>query len=58
MITVTNTGVAPACTIAAALAAKVIEGTITSSPGPMPREINAKCNATVPLETATEDLFA
>ena len=32
----TGTGVAPACVTASQVAMKVLDGTITSSPGPMP----------------------
>ena len=33
------------------VAAKVISGTITSSPSFMSKVVNAKCKAVVPLET-------
>jgi len=42
-----NTGVAPACTTAAAVAVKVMAGTTTSSPEPTPRATSAKCSAAV-----------
>ncbi len=48
----TITGVAPVYKTALIVAAKVRSGTMTSSPGPIPKVTNAKCNATVPLETA------
>ena len=47
------TGAAPQKTAAFAVAAKVIAGTITSSPGPIPSDAYAACNAAVPLFTAT-----
>ncbi len=47
-----NTGVAPAVTTAAAVAAKVSDGTITSSPADTPAAARARCRAAVPLETA------
>ena len=46
-----NTGVAPVCEIVATLAIYVNAGTITSSPGPTPRQCNARCSAAVPLQT-------
>ena len=48
-----NTGVAPACTTAAAVAAKVSDGSMTSSPGCSPIPTQISCSAAVPLETAT-----
>ena len=52
--TSTKTGVAPTYLIGLTVATKVITGTITSSPGPIPSSYNARCNAAVPLcvETA------
>jgi hypothetical protein len=44
----TNTGVAPAYTIAAAVATKVNGTVITSSPAPMPAASSARCSALVP----------
>ena len=35
------------------VATKVIDGTITSSPGPSPAARPCRCSAAVPLETAT-----
>ena len=52
----TKTGLAPVRATLFAVAAKVKDGTITSSPGPMPRESNARCNAEVPEFTATQFL--
>ena len=49
----TKTGVAPARATALAVAAKVKDGTITSSPAPMPSAIRAMCRADVPELTAT-----
>ena len=49
----TNTGVAPVRATEFAVAAKVKEGTITSSPLPIPSESNAICKAEVPELTAT-----
>ncbi len=48
-----NTGVAPQYRTAAAVAAKVKEGTTTSSPGPTPAARYARCSAAVQLFTAT-----
>src|SRR5450759_1323471 len=48
----TKTGVAPAYLIAFTDAMYVSVGTMTSSPGPIPRATSAKCKATVPFETA------
>src|SRR5271166_3541850 len=48
-----NTGVAPQYSAAAAVAANVNEGTITSSPGPTPSARYARCRAAVQLESAT-----
>ena len=52
--TSTKTGVAPTYLIGFTVATKVITGTITSSPGPIPSSYSARCNAAVPLcvETA------
>src|SRR5271166_2730858 len=47
-----NTGVAPQYSAAAAVAANVNEGTITSSPGPTPAARYARCRAAVQLDTA------
>ncbi len=49
----TKTGVAPVSATAFAVAAKVKDGTITSSPAPMPRASSAMCSAEVPEFTAT-----
>ena len=43
-----NTGVAPACKTASAVATNVMAGTITSSPGPTPAALNARDRASVP----------
>lgn len=53
-ININKTGVAPTYLIGLTVATKVITGTITSSPGPIPSSYNARCNAAVPLcvETA------
>ena len=51
--TSTNTGVAPAPTMALTVAKKVCETVITSSPGPTPIAFRASSSAVVPLETAT-----
>ena len=48
-----NTGVAPTCSTAVAVATKVSEGTMTSSPGPMPEARSIAASATVPLAIAT-----
>ena len=48
-----NTGTAPAQITAPAVATKVIEGTITLSPGPIPAAFKATTTAAVPLVTAT-----
>jgi hypothetical protein len=48
-----KTGVAPTWTTAVADEIKVMEGTITSSPGPMPRPMYIADIATVPLAKAT-----
>ena len=45
-------GVAPAYRTAFAVATKVSDGTITSSPGPRPAARHIRCRAAVPLETA------
>ena len=47
-----KTGVAPAYRTAFAVATKVSDGTITSSPGPRPAARHIRCRAAVPLETA------
>jgi hypothetical protein len=47
-----NTGVPPANTTEFAVAAKVNDGTITSSPALMPAATNAICSAEVPELTA------
>src|SRR5207302_7365830 len=46
-------GSAPQWMTAAAVATKVMEGTRTSSPGPMPIAFRARKSAAVPFETAT-----
>ena len=43
-----NTGVAPVMATALAVAANVKEGTITSSPGPIPAASSPRCRAEVP----------
>ena len=48
-----NTGLAPTYRMALMLAAKVNEGTRTSSPGPHPRPFKIRCSAAVPELTAT-----
>jgi hypothetical protein len=48
-----NSGTAPHCAIAAAVAIKVIGTVITPSPGPMPNAIRARRSASVPLPTPT-----
>ena len=52
-LTSAKRGVAPARTIAAALAMNVLAGTMTSSPGPMPSAVRVSCSASVPFATAT-----
>lgn len=47
-----KTGVAPTATMQAALAKKLREGRITSSPAPTPKARSASSSATVPLLTA------
>ncbi len=47
-MTSTNTGVAPAITIAPAVATKLLGTVMTSSPGPTPRARRAKKSASVP----------
>ena len=47
----TNTAVAPAIQMASAVAKNVLGWVMTSSPGPMPRAINASQIASVPLPT-------
>ena len=49
----TNTGVAPAYSIAATVATNVNGTVITSSPGPMPAASSARCSALVPELTPT-----
>ena len=49
-----NTGVAPVIATALAVAAKVKDGTTTSSPGPMPAASSPRCSALVPELTATQ----
>ena len=48
-----NTGVAPHCQTALAVAMNESEGTITSSPGPTPDAYRARCSAVVQLVVAT-----
>ena len=48
-----NRGVAPAITTAEAVATNDIDGTNTSSPGPIPAISMDKCRAAVPLLTKT-----
>lgn len=48
-----NTGVAPVSATELAVAAKVKDGTITSSPGPTPAASRPRCSALVPELTAT-----
>src|SRR5215467_15707354 len=48
-----KTGVAPAWTIAFALAMNEYDGQITSSPGPIPDAMNARCSAVVQDVVAT-----
>src|SRR4051794_25424319 len=48
-----NTGVAPFCQTALAVAMNDIDGTITSSPGPTPDAWSANCSAVVQLVVAT-----
>jgi hypothetical protein len=43
----TSTGFAPRCTATFAVAANVSDGTITSSPGPMPNAASDRCNPAV-----------
>ncbi len=47
----TSTGVAPACSTALAEATKVMAGTSTSSPGPIPRTWSERISAAVHEET-------
>ena len=49
-----NTGVAPVSATELAVAAKVNDGTMTSSPGPMPAASRPRCSAAVPELTATQ----
>jgi hypothetical protein len=48
-----NTGVAPARTIRLTVETQVMEGVITSSPGPMPRARRRRCIPAVPEDSAT-----
>ena len=48
-----NTGVAPVYRTALAVATKLNEGTITSSPGPSPAARQIRCNPAVQLVTAS-----
>ncbi len=48
-----KTGEAPLCAIALTVATNVMDGTITSSPGPSPMARHMSWSAAVPLETAT-----
>ena len=48
-----KTGRAPTYVGALAVAMKEKDGTTTSSPGPMPATISARCSAVVQLEVAT-----
>src|SRR5262245_38951687 len=50
----TKTGSAPTNRTTLAVAANENDGTMTSSPGPMPSAINARCSADVPELTATQ----
>src|SRR5919106_897867 len=52
----TNTGVAPASATALAVAAKLNDGTMTSSPGPIPMAERPSSSALVPELTATQGL--
>ena len=52
----TKTAVAPAIQMASAVAKKVLEVVMTSSPGPMPRAMNASQSASVPEFTPTASL--
>ena len=49
----TNTGVAPQYVIGCDDAQKVNDCTRTSSPGPTPHAISARCTAAVPADSAT-----
>jgi len=49
-----NTGVAPVRATELPVAAKVNDGTMTSSPGPMPAARRPKCSPDVPEFTATQ----
>ena len=49
-----NTGVAPVSATELAVAAKVNDGTMTSSPGPMPAASSPRCSPDVPEFTATQ----
>ena len=49
----TNTGVAPASQIASAVAKKVLDVVMISSPGPSPRARNTNNSASVPELTPT-----
>jgi hypothetical protein len=48
-----KTGVPPRYNTALALATKLMAGTITSSPAPMPRQCMRACSPAVPLEKLT-----
>lgn len=48
----TNTGLAPRCTIGAALAIQLVSAMMTSSSGPMPNAAMPMCSAPVQLEVA------
>ncbi len=48
----TNTGVAPACMMAFAVAMKLNDGQTTSSPGPTPATSSARCSAVVQFDVA------
>ena len=51
----TNTGVAPVSATELAVAAKVNDGTMTSSPGPIPAASSPRCRPEVPELTATHE---
>ena len=50
----TGTTVAPVCATASQVAINVCAGTITSSPGPIPRARNGSTSASSPLPTPTQ----
>ena len=52
--TSTKRGRAPTATTASAVAMNVLRGTITSSPGPIPRPARISSSASVPLATPTQ----